>query len=136
LGGKKRNTDTTNLPSQPLVGVAADTPLHFEPQTYYDNGGAQYYVLAPMLPNRWALLGEAVSKFVPVSAQRFESMEFDSSGSGTVTFQLRGDPSEEVVVWASHAGAPAVGWQCKLSSAGHGEVQLPGGGACTPVAGL
>ena len=61
-----------------------------------------YYVLAPILPNGLALIGEA-EKFVTLSDHRFEEVAYDEGG---IRLKLAGVPGEEVALLAfdTHAG--------------------------------
>ncbi len=59
-----------------------------------------YLVLAPVLPNKLALIGEH-GKFVTLADKRFGKIEYDTTG---VTFQLAGAPGEtvEVLAYCTH----------------------------------
>jgi hypothetical protein len=71
--------------SQPLE-VRACTPLDFE-----------LVQLSPRLPGGWYLLGEVISKWVGVSAQRFTRVETTGEGP-TASVWMRGAPGEDVTV--------------------------------------
>ena len=54
------------------------------------------WTIAPVLEGGWALLGEAQTKWVAVSAKRFTRVDADST---SLTVQMRGEAGESVEVW-------------------------------------
>jgi hypothetical protein len=74
--------------------VDAASPLTFA--FGIDYGSAQQYLVAPMMENGWAVLGEA-EKFISVSRQRMSSV---IERGKTVEITLVGAPHEQVTLWA------------------------------------
>lgn len=113
--------------SQPLE-VRACTPLDFE-----------LVQLSPQLPGGWYLLGEVISKWVGVSAQRFtrvettgltrpsEELPIAMGAEPTASVWMRGAPGEDVTVaWLPPAAHSKKGKEdttvlqrtCKLGASG------------------
>ena len=113
--------------SQPLE-VRACTPLNFE-----------LIQLSPRLPGGWYLLGEVMSKWVGVSAQRFtrvattgparpsEELPTIMEAEPTASVWMRGAPDEDVTVaWLPPAAHPSKAQgdtnvlqrRCKLGASG------------------
>jgi len=59
-----------------------------------------YYVMVPILPNDFFVIGE-IEKYVTMSSQRFDSIELDTSSLQVV---IQGDINEVVSVMIGHTG--------------------------------
>lgn len=79
-------------------GGADAASLHFK--AGHDYGAATYHVVAPVLPNGWAVLGETL-KFIPMSSQRVRSMDVNTH---SVELNVVGAPGESVTFSALEPG--------------------------------
>ncbi len=86
--------------AQEYVGWNVDKP--FRPQTLpvtipqTDKTQPVLTSVAPVFPNGWALLGEAESKWVPVSGDRFQDLRLLTDG---FVVRVTGEPGEQVKIW-------------------------------------
>ena len=85
----------------------------------------QYWSLAPILENGWALLGE-LNKILPISETRFVDLTIESRDSYVV--YLTGVPGERIplTVYDTHT-EKAVVYDCTISSSGGSVLYLPSG---------
>ena len=84
----------------------------------------QYWSLAPILNNGWALLGE-LNKIIPVSTTRF--IDIEQIGM-QYTVYIVGVPGEMVPITAYDTGSSkAEVYDCTISATGRNIVYLPGG---------
>lgn len=70
----------------------------------------QVYAMAPVWTNGWSLLGEATTKWTPVSAQRFSQLQvFDEQEQHDGGFQVvvHGAPLETVILWIKVPSFPS-----------------------------
>ena len=77
---------------------SSSNSLHFK--SGFDYGALTYHVVAPVLSNGWAVLGET-AKFVPMSEQRVRSVVVKEHG---VVLHVVGMPGETVTVSALEPG--------------------------------
>lgn len=77
---------------------SSSNSLHFK--SGFDYGALTYHVVAPVLSNGWAVLGET-AKFVPMSEQRVRSVVVKERG---VVLHVVGMPGETVTVSALEPG--------------------------------
>eukprot|EP00936_MAST-01D_sp_MAST-1D-sp1_P001500 g1500.t1 len=79
---------------------------------------AQLHVIAPVLQNGWAVVGEA-AKFLPISSQRLVDVD-DSSATG-IEVTVVGSPGESVAftfVHVADVSADPVTVECKIQASG------------------
>jgi len=86
----------------------------------------QLYHTAPVFANGWVLLGET-NKFVPVSDQRFLSLDVQSGG---INILLRGVPSESITISAAQQSSEVykvISYSCTFPASGQATLQIPSG---------
>jgi len=119
--------------SSTLFAVDRDHPLVLPPT---DRWSFQLVTVAPVLEGGWVFLGEAKTKWVAVSRQRFASI---SAGDETgFTAQLVGAPGEtvtlgyaKVTTTTTEGGARTIGdavfFDCVVPSKGSATASIPAG---------
>eukprot|EP01090_Pellita_catalonica_P002759 TRINITY_DN12359_c0_g1_i1.p1 TRINITY_DN12359_c0_g1~~TRINITY_DN12359_c0_g1_i1.p1 ORF type:complete len:705 (+),score=113.09 TRINITY_DN12359_c0_g1_i1:109-2115(+) len=91
----------------------------------------KYYVVAPILPGGWAILGE-ISKYVVVSKQRFSSVVTGSDSTNqwlTVTFN--GSLQEKVTVVFYTPDKVLLSKTCTIGQSSMGRIHCSGKALCT-----
>jgi len=56
-----------------------------------DEWSFQYWTIAPLLTNGWCLMGEADTKWIPVSEQRFQDIHATPSNASVVVLGVPGE---------------------------------------------
>ena len=99
---------TTLIPAGGALAVPISPPAPPPGSSSYAAG--DYFVLAPVLPSGWALLGEQL-KLVPASSRRFASV-LGPAGSGGLSATLRAASGEAVAVWVQPPTGAPLGVSC------------------------
>ena len=76
---------------------------------------AHVYCIAPVFANGWSFLGEATTKWTPVSQDRFSQLQVDSHG---FSVSVGGSPGEVVHMVVRTPGGTFSPVNCTLSSLG------------------
>ena len=113
LAVEAKATPATLVDGSALVPVSVATPLGVNSSKASD---FQVWTISPTLPSGWTLLGEATSKWVPVSGDRFVGVTATAS---SLKVDLRGAPGEEVTVMTvAPKATKATSQQATMSSSG------------------
>mmetsp|Transcript_16556 Transcript_16556/g.48694 ORF Transcript_16556/g.48694 Transcript_16556/m.48694 type:complete len:197 (-) Transcript_16556:114-704(-) len=97
-------------------------PLHLPAS---DRWSFSFVTLAPVLEGGWAFLGEAASKWVAVSNQRFANLKGGTEGG---TIDVFGSPGETVqLAYSKPAGAKPIFFDCMIPGSGSTTATIPAG---------
>lgn len=114
----------SNSSSAPLLRVHREISI---PAT--DKSTFNLWTIAPTLSNGWIFMGEARTKWVPISRDRFQNIYVFPD----VFFaEFVGSPGEEVELWFAKEGEKPVSTTCTVTESGAMRLEVPSK-TCVPL---